>query len=259
MAHNVLTEVLGVRSLLADPLNNAPSMDDIIEALEEVYQYVTNLTNNTGNAWQVDTLTISTTAGTREYQLDSEEVVDFYKALRVTTVPPDDSNPEYILEFTEVEQLSREWSWLGQNNGQLFSSSHSAQVIAFYRKLGTDGEELWCEFRPTPNADEDYKVLYQVGDWWDRVFAQGDMLYSLPNREYRFHLRRLAAELLLPKTQWSYDKVADNARKMEIASVLSNAIARGSKAFDEHIASLDNADILQLDVWSDTQDGYNYR
>lgn len=242
---SLLTEIHGVRSILGNPLSNAPSPEDIAEALEEVYQYATNRTNNTGNAWQIGTLNIVTVAETTTYQIQTQ-YDDFYKALSVVTVPETSSDPEYTLEFVEVEHIPSEWQWITSSGGRLYASTHSGKYIAFYRKMGTDGETIWCEMRPAPDDVETYKITYQVGDWWNRV---ADTDYTMPHKEHRFHLRRLAAQTLLPKCKWNYGD--NNQIKAEIREVLDRAIMMGAKAFEDHIASLDQANVVELELFGD--------
>jgi hypothetical protein len=244
---SLLTELHGVRSILGSPLDNSPSAEDITEALEEVYQLVVNRTNNTGNAWQIGTLNIVTAAETTVYQIETQ-YDDFYKALSVVTIPETSSDPEYRLEFVEVEHIPQEWAYVTSQGGQLFSSSHSAQYIAFYRKLGEDGETVWCEIRPAPDGVEYYKITYQVGDFWQKVDDTG---YGMPHKEQRFHLRRLAAATLLPKCRWSYDEGKNLIRKAEIEKTLERAIAMGAPAFESHIASLDQANVVELETYGD--------
>lgn len=243
---SLLTEIHGVRSVLGNPLANAPTPEDIAEALEETFQLVTNITNNTGNGWQIGTLNISATAGTYVYQIETP-FDDFYKALSVVTVPTNINDPEYVLEFTEIEHIPQEWAYLNET-GRLYYSTHSANFIAFYRKLGVDGETIWCEIRPVPAQDETYKITYQIGSWWDRI---ENTSFTLPHREFRFHLRRLAAQTLLHKCRWSYDEQKNALKKVEVGSILDRAIAMGAKTFDDHIASLDNADIVEMETFGD--------
>lgn len=239
---SLLDEIAGVRSILANPLPNAPTPQDIAEALAEVYQWATNRTNNTGNAWQVGTLNIVTVADTYVYQIETQ-FDDFYKALSVVTIP-ENGNPEETLEFVEVEHIPEEWQWITTSGGRLYSD-HSSRFIAFYRKLGTDGETVWCEIRPVPDRVENYKITYQLGDWWSRVTTD----YGMPHKEHRFHLRRLAAQTLLPKCKWNY---GDNDKiKAEVNTTLEQAIERGMKAFEDHLASLDQADIVELETFGD--------
>jgi hypothetical protein len=256
MSSTLMTEINGVRSMLSNPLLQAPTIKDIVEELEAVYQENTNLSNNTGLPWQVNSFTLTATAGQRTYILDPDEVTDFYKALTMTTVPTSDSTPEYTLEFVEIEHLPEEWAWLSQNQGVLLDAGHSSHLAAFYRKMGTLGEEITCELRPTPNSTQQYTVWYQVGDWWDRVFDNSDTAYIMPNKEYRFYFRALAARNLLPKAQWSFGQNAD--QKNEIKEMLDRRIALSKKVYDDGLAAIDNAGIVRLESWADTVDPYEF-
>lgn len=242
---SLLAEIHGVRSILGNPLSNAPSPEDITEALEEVYQYAGNRANNTGNSWQIGTLNITTVVDTYVYQIQTQ-FDDFYKALSVVTVPSTTSEPEYTLEFVEVEHIPTEWQWITTNGGRLYASSHSAKYIAFYRKIGSDGESIWAEIRPVPDRVENYKITYQIGEWWSRVV---DTDFTMPHKEHRFHLRRLAAAMLLHKCKWHYGD--NNQIKAEIKETLDRAIAMGAKPFEDHIASLDNAGVVELELFGD--------
>lgn len=245
--------------MLGDCLPNAPSIEEIGEELSAVYQDVSNLANNTGAAWQIETYTLAVTAGTRTYQLDPALVTKFYKALAVTTVPANDGEPEFTLEFTELEHLPAEWGWLGQNQGQLMYSNHASGVLAFYRKISdSTGEQIFVELRPTPNKAESYKILYQVGAWWDSAFsAEGQQsAVILPNKEFRFHFRALAAKNLLgsDKVRWSFGD--DSEKYKRISRSIDDRIARGAQAFENHLATLDNEDCVELLSWSDINDPY---
>lgn len=262
----LIKEIMGVRSLFGGCLPNSPSNEQIAEELCATYQDVSNKANNTGAAWQVETYTLVVTAGTRIYQLDPALVTKFYKALNVTTVPANDAEPEVPLEFTEIEYLPQEWAWLAQNQGQLMFSNHASGLVAFYRKIDdTVGEQIWAELRPTPNKTESYKILYQVGAWWDGVFsASGQELTAiLPNKEYRFHFRSIVARNLLraDKVRWSYGD--DTTKYARIYKGLDDRINEGKQAFEDHLATLDNSDIVELMSWSDENipydDGIRYR
>lgn len=254
MTTTLQKEILGVRSLLGEPLDNAPSVVEIIEALEEVYQHVTNLTNNTGNAWQTSTVEFTTTVGVREYEIQPNRATNFYKPLVVTTVPANTTTePEYILQMVEQEHLSQEWSWLSQNNGVLFYSSHSAFWVAFYQKISSKGNGVYCEIRPTPNKVETYKILYQVGDWWNTMETGEKFDFLMPHHEHRFYLRRLAVNVLLDKkkVRWHYNKT-ENEREADKLRLLNTETLKELKpSFEAHIASLDNADIITLETYGD--------
>lgn len=249
MSSTPLTEIFGVRAMLNSPLNQSPSVLQIVEELEAEYQTLSNDLNNTSNAWAVETYTLTATQGVRAYQITA---TDFFKALVVTTVPANDAAPENVLEFTELEHLPQEWSWLGENHGQLLDSRHSSALIAFYRKLGTTGEEIWCEIRPTPIQTETYKITYMVGDWWSRVFGNSNYTYSLPHPPMKHLIRAMVAKNLLLKgaVKWSYDP-AENLRRAQFTlQSLEDKIARYNKIYQEYKDGLDGADIVYTTSWA---------
>lgn len=261
MATNLLKEVLGVRHLLDGPMDQSPSFDEIVDELAIEYQHVTNELNNTGNAWQVNTTTITTVAEQEDYQILAQ---DFYKALLVTTVPQSSgTHPEYVLEFTEAEHIPKDWAWLSSGKGQYMYSSHDSQIIAFYRKIGTNGEELWVKLRPVPGQAQNYKILYQQTDWWDTVFATGGISgvedFVPPHSSQRYYIRAVAAHNLLMsgRVKWSFDEIRNFSKSQQSQRGLESRISRYRQAYEEYKSSLDNPDITWIEPWSDNilQDG----
>jgi hypothetical protein len=253
MSNTVLQEVQGVRQMLSNPLTQSPSFKDILEEMEAEYQAVTNQTNNTGNAWQTDNHTLTTVAGTYDYEIAPANG-DFYKALNVTTIPSNvDIDPQFTLEFTELEHIPQEWSWLGQNKGQYMYSSHDSQIIAFYRKITSAGAQLRCQIRPTPASVETYNILYQVTDWWPKVDDVADLGFTLPHSSQRFYVRALVAQNLLLKgmVKWSYDTMANYKQGELVFKGLETRIRRYKEQYDEYIDSLDNPDITYISSWAD--------
>lgn len=269
MASTILQEVLGVRQMLSGPLSQSPSFQDILEELEAEYQFVTGDTNNTANAWQVATTTITTEADVDDYPICAN---DFYKALSVVTVPANTATqPEYQLEFVELEHINKDWAWLGTGKGQYMYSSHDSQLIAFYHKITNGGEEVRVQLRPMPSQAQEYKILYQVTDWWPRVTMEdvrpcnscGSSSgcgcvpvpdgFRMPHSSQRFYTRALAAQnlLLSGKVRWSSDPVKDFTKGKLISDGLAVRIARYKKVYDEYIDSLDQPDITLISSWAD--------
>lgn len=249
---SVLEEVIAIRSLLKNPLPQSPSFENIVDAMEAEYLLATNQTNNKGNAWQKDSVIFQTVAGISEYQIEVDDN-NFDKALVVTTIPSDANQfPEYVLEFTEVENITKEWAWKGQGKGQYMRSSHDSQLIAFFHKLTDDGDEIWCEIRPTPSKSQRYKIMYQSADWWSKVFNTTDNFeFKLPYAPHKHYFRTLIAESLLYRCRWSMDKQADITEKQEIGMTLERNLARYKPAFDEWIDTLVVPDVIQGTAWID--------
>lgn len=253
MATTIQAEVLGVRSMLNNPLPQAPSYNDILEEMQAEYQNITNLTNATANSWQVANYTLTSVAGQYEYTITPAND-DFFKALNVTTVPPDvDTDPQYMVEFTELEHIPKEWGWLGENQGQFLMSSHDSQLIAFYRTITSSGSAIKCQIRPTPTRVQDYNILYQVTDWWPQVLVSLGKEFTLPHSSQRFYIRALVAQNLLLKgnVSWSFDADRDAATAKLVESGLSARLARYQEGFNEYRGSLDNPDITFITSWAD--------
>lgn len=253
MALTVLQQAINVRERLADPLPQAPSYARILSELEVAYQYATNRTNNTGNAWQLSSFTFNSVAGQRQYQFSAGTVSDFYKALKVVTVPSNaDTFPEFELEFVEMEHFAQEWAWLSQNNGELWYSSHDAQLIAFFRKMGTSGAELWCEIRPVPSEAQTYKVLYQQSDWWGTAMTAGSS-YTLPHPSQARYMECLAALNLLPECQWCFDDAKNMEMAAKLAAVIEKDLQMHRAVFEQHISTLESQDVIEIEDWADRQ------
>lgn len=325
MPSTIAQEVLGVRSLLDSPLDQAPTFEDILGELEAEYQQVLNELNDRSDAWSISTYTFSSVAGQGDYELQSSREIDlqlniaenritlnsgtwtasdvgktitlgyplnatytiltvdegnvdatvntvfgsgissivgiletplqdFYKALAVTTVPENiNADPEYVLEFTELEHLPKEWAWLSQNKGQYMESSHDAQLIAFYRKMGTYSEEIWCQIRPIPSKAESYKILYQQSDWWDKFLDSTNYAeFRTPHSTQRMYIRGLVALNLLYKgsVKWSFNDMKNELKTKSLIEGLEKRVARYRKSFDEYKDSLDQSDIVYATAWA---------
>lgn len=254
MANTVQDEVLGVRGMLNAPLPQSPSYQDILDELEAEYQHITNSTNSVGNSWQVANYTLTTQAGVYDYAI-SPSNDDFFKALNVTTVPdPASTDPQYLLEFTELENIPKEWSWISSNKGQYLYSSHDSQVIAFYRQITPGAGATWrCQIRPVPSEVQEYNILYQVTDWWNMILTTLGTSFPLPHSSQRFYIRALAAQNLLLKgtVMWSFSSESNEKIAQSVSKGLDIKLARYKEGFDEYRSSLDNPDVTYVDCWAD--------
>ena len=256
MASNTLTAEIGsIRSLLLNPLPQSPTPQDIVDEMETTYQGATNQANNTGKAWNVNSFTLTTVAGTRTYTLDPTVVQDFYKALTVVTNPSSNADPQYTLEVTEIDNLPKEWGWLSQNQSPLVDSTHSAGLIAFYRTMTTSQESILAEIRPTPNSVQQYTVWYQQGNWWNAFIVDSSSFSNtLPQKEFRFYFRELAARSLVYKCEWAYGN--NNEKRKMVAVELDRRLIISKQIYIDHLASMDNEESITLETWSDTVDPY---
>lgn len=245
-----MKELFGIRGQMGYPLDNSPSLKQIISEMHAEYQHLTNDSNNTGQSWQVDEYTFSSVIGQKTY-LISIPLGDFYKALTVTTVPADSStHPEYPLEFVEMEHISEEWGWLNQSKGQLFNSSHDSGIIAFYRKITANTSGIYAEIRPVPARVQQYKILFQQTDWFTQ--AMESTIATLPHSSQRFYLQALVARNLVMAglVKWSFDDKKNYFRSVAVLRSLEQKIDRYKPAYEQYIASLDNPDVTYQVSWS---------
>lgn len=250
----LFTDVEGVRSMLGDPMPQAPTTLDILSELELEYQYLSNELNNTGNAWMIDSVNITTSAGVYEYNLTGSGLSSIGKVLSVVTVPSDDTvDPEYQLEFAELEHLPKEWAWLSENKGAYSFSSHDGQLIVFYLKYSSlDGWYPYCQIRPVPASAQSYKIYYQVGDWWNAESSVGmDLITPFPDQ--RGIVRALTAKnlILTGKVKWSFDEESNLRMGKIVLDGLNQRIIRYQKTFDEYKDSFDTPDITTQLSWAD--------
>jgi hypothetical protein len=247
-----------VRRRLDHPLPQKPSPRLVLDHGFAAYRHLTTRANNTGNAWAMDEIVLNTTADTRRYDLTTI-APRFSKALLVSTVPAANSGePELTLDFTQIEQIPRDWAWL-QDSGFEFSLwdglvAQKARLIAFYRQIaaGATGFKNWLEIRPTPAADEQYRIVYQVGDWQRLADATNLSTFIFPFPELDYYFIAVAAYTLLPHTEWSQDEERDAKKRNMIEAVLKNEIASYQPTVDAFIANLAHTDIVWADSYADS-------
>ena len=278
MATTVKTEISGVRGFLGNPLAQFPTTKDILEELEVEYQHITNRLNNTGNPWLVEDYHLETEANVSDYRLDVD-LTNFYKPLNLYTIPDgttisyntntnktglilDTSSitgdgREYSLEFIELEHISDKDNYIKPMNGWIFGSQFSSEKVAIYKKIDEDGERIYVKLRPTPISAQNYRLVYQVSDWWDTLFEFNNSLdQKLPNSSQRAYVRALVSLNLLEKgvVKWSLNKDENNQRFTKCLNGLNRRIERYKEDFDEYLTSLDNPDVITLD----SNDDYQY-
>lgn len=256
MLNTLSKDIDTVRSMLGDPLGQSPSVLDILEELRIEYQTLTNDLNNSTDAWMISTYNLTTVAGQYEYQLSTTGAAEasIGKVLSVVTVPADANlDPEYVVEFVEMDKFPKEWAWIARNKGAYAFSSHDGQLIAFYYQFSVgDGWLMNCQIRPVPAAAQTYKIIYQPGDWWDLDSNLG-VGVTLPVESQKFLVCAVAAKNLLStgKVRWSYDEAADDKKSLMILGSLNDRIARYLPIYDEFKEGLTKNDMLILDSWAD--------
>lgn len=274
MATTLLKEVFGVRQFLGDPLEQAPSVRQVVRELEAEYQYLMIDASNRGMSQHVGETVITTEADQRRYEL-GVEADQFYKILSVNTVPADavitgdDSTKrvtvtsgdgrEQNIEMVELERFNDDWSDLRAGRGQLFSSTHDAQMVAFYKTIQEGvGEVLTAEFRPTPTSAQRYMILYQITDWWDRLFSAStdganDYSFRLPHSSQRMLIRARVAMNLLKAgvVKWALNDDYNVRRGTVVEAGLKDKIMRYTDAYERYLDTLEHGDVVYVELFGD--------
>ena len=238
-------------------LPQSPTPAQILERGIDEYQNATIRGNNTGNAWAVSEFTLNTTDDTRRYEIT---VPDFSKALLVSTVPDVASiYGERPLEFTQLEQLPNEWGWLSNSNGWcgLFGGNRGGQAayVAFYRQVAqATGFKNYMELRPSPKGVEQYRVLYQSGDWATKMTS--DLTFDLPFGDVSFYFVTLIADGLLPYCRWSNDENQNMAMRQMLKAAFTQDLQRYERTFQDFIASLTVTDTIMSESFGEWATGY---
>lgn len=278
MGTTLLKEVFGVRQFLGDPLSQAPSTRQIIQELEAEYQQLTGETANRGGAQHVGEKIITTVAGQMRYDLAPDqpgEPEEIYKVLSVTTVPEaavitGDSHDKDVtvssgddredsLEFMELERFSDDWPYLAPNRGQIFGSSHDSQAVAFFKVIDPQlGEVLRMELRPTPSEAQRYRVLYQLTDWWDRVFQNSalgaaDTDFKMPHTSQRMMVRCYAGLNLIQKNvvKWALNEEYNTQRAAVVQFGLKDKLERYRKTYEDFLDTMEHGDVIYVELWGD--------
>jgi hypothetical protein len=232
-----------VRRRLDGPLYQSPNPRTILDRAIDAYRNAVTTANNTGNAWAVNELIITALADTRRYEITA---ADFSKVLLIASVPQRPNDPEEVIEMSQIEQLPREWAWLNGDTAWYSLWYNSARSIwaAAFRKSEANGFHSYLEFRPTPKAGEQYRVLYQIGDFKQNINKDNLIDFQLPFPELDFYFIALVAKSLLAYTRWSNSLEADMLKKKELSQAFDEDLAKYQNTFDDFIANLSTSDIV---------------
>jgi hypothetical protein len=273
VATTLLREVTAVRQFLGDPLEQAPSVRQIVKELEAEYHQLGIESSNRGLTQHIGEVVITTNQHQRRYELGIE-ADQFYKALGITTIPANATvtgdatskrvtietgdDRESSLEFTELNRFGDSWPHLAANRGQLFGSSHDSQAVAVYKtiKPGT-GEAIVMEFRPTPNSEQRYLLMYQITDWWDTMLSStdgaDDPLFKLPHPSQRMMIRARVGLNLIQKgiVKWALNDDYNMRRGEVVLNGLKERAERYKKTYEDYLDTLEHGDIVYVDLFSD--------
>lgn len=235
------------------PLAQSPSPTAILERAVDEFQNCTQKVSNRGDAWSIKEFVLTTEDNVRRYLIEQP---DFGKALLVATIPEDNRHLEMELEFTQLEQLPNDWAWLSNTQSGFglwcgWGVSQRARYVAFFRQLESSGGfRPYMEIRPAPVADEEYRILYQVGEWGSQISS--DLLFAFPFPEVGYYFVALVANCLLPITRWTADKVGDMATKTEIKAGLIEDLQRYQPVFDDFVSSLNHPKMIFAESYADS-------
>lgn len=257
---NALTFVSAVRRRLNNPLMGSPSPRQILDRGFDAYRMIGIKANNTGHAWATDEFTLTATTGVRRYDVTTSLAPRFSKPLLVATVPSSVAGvnePELPLDFTQIEQLPRDWAWLNSSgiNWSLWQGdvTQSARWVAFYRTISdTAGFKMWMEIRPTPIATELYRVLYEVGNWQGLMTASAAPTFQLPFPELDAYFIAWTAQSLLPLTRYSSDPSADVGQLQGLAAGLESDLRIYDPIVEAFLASLTVTDLVYGESFADS-------
>jgi hypothetical protein len=248
--------IFQVRQRMNNPLYQSPSPRQILNRAIDEYRNAVVRANNTGNAWAVKEYTLTTIDGQRRYQIAA---ADFSKALLIATIPdptPGIIQPEVALEFTQLEQLPNDWEFLAKTaSWSLWSYgvTQMARFAAHYREVDAGGFTNYLEIRPTPGANETYRVLYQVGDFSGGIASTMDFKFPFP--ELDFYFLTLVCDGLLPLARWTNDGASDEKQGKMLSNQYAKDLIRYEQTFRDFIASLTVSDIVYSDSFADLASG----
>jgi hypothetical protein len=270
----LIKEVFGVRQFLGDPLEQAPSVRQVINELEAEYLHISVDAANRGHSQHVGEMVLTTVQHQRRYELGID-ANEFYKVLSVSTIPADatvtgDSTSKRVtitggddrtsdVNMVEFERFGDTWPHLAANRGQLYGSSHDSQAIGFYKSIKPGvGEVITAELRPTPNSAQRYLILYQITDWWDSLFqssADGanDYEFKLPHRSQRMLIRARVARNLIFKgvVKWALNDEYNMSRGLAVVQGLETRIKELQESYDAYLDTLEHGDVVYVELFGD--------
>lgn len=220
------------RVRLGDTLAQRPSDRTLLLIVCTQVQSFVNLANLSAKPWAIDEVTVVAIPGLEDYAIGVAS--QFGKPIAVRTQDP--SNPSHIesvVEFTELVDLTFDWSMPRDVGGFGFDGSpHSARRIAFFRRGGSD--QVWARVLPIPQTTAEYQILYQVG-----VYGETESLDEIPVLPQFHALIEIRSALdALPHCLWD-DNAAVNADiRKELAMSLAATENRLADEFNKYIRTV---------------------
>lgn len=205
-----IENVFRVRTMLDTPYPNAPHFHRIFQQLMTEEMRLMNSLNTSGQQWAVNEFQLNYTPGQSDYQINVEDFGRPILVVRATTNPYVPYIPVPFDTITNL-QYGTIFNYFWNSWALPMVLPETLEHIAFYR-AGQNNQQIFAKIQPQPQAAVTYIITYVPG-----AIGEGDPLETSPAlSEYQELLRLRAASALLPYTQFSEDRVADRARKIEL-------------------------------------------
>jgi hypothetical protein len=213
-----------VRSLLLNPKEQHPTLDQLFTQLTFEFQNFVNELSSSNLPWNYNEVTINVSSGITDYLIPPQ-----VGKILMAIANPDNNYGPVSLEFADLADVSADF-YLFSPLDYGFSPDFNEAIswpfpaqIAFYRKDGQPYFRL-APFTPSINS---IKLIYATGDWLESLSAESAAV--LP--EYHSLVEVRAAQNLLPGAEWSDDPNADQLRRSNLARSLENQQQRYAQQF----------------------------
>jgi hypothetical protein len=214
-----------VRTLLLNPKDQKPTVDQIFDALLRESQDFHNELSNSHQAWTVGSVDVDVTGDQTDY-LVARSVG---KILFVTAFPDDNDSPMIPVEFSDLAGVSNDYWWYSpldygyaRDFNERFYSAYPLK-IAFYRSDGN------LKFRIMPQSVNyaRIRITYSLGDWAENLTTSSTAVLG----EHHSLVETRAAINLLAGAEWTDNEEADERKRMRIERSLIGQEERKAKNF----------------------------
>ena len=222
--------IVGVRRRLRGPQQQHPSDREIYHSLLDHTKNFYSELSNTGVIWDEYELTVTTSSGQSDYQLNDTRMGKPYVVFTM-----DDSNPAHIertIPIFEMPDLNYQWDLPNDIGSSLvdWNGHHSAWRVGHYRRNGFP----YLRFKPLPQEAAQYRVMYVIGNWADSAALSDEPV--MPEHHHLIEIR--AAISQLPFCEWNSDLDFNERRMKALAMSLTNDEARFANTFELYNRSL---------------------
>lgn len=221
---SINSSISNVRSLLLNPKEQAPSVDQLFTHLSAEFQHMFNELSNSGQPWTFNSITVST-AGNADHLVP----VTPGRVLFVTALPSGNGFGPIALEFADLADVSSNFYpyspldyGLSRDFNERINFPFAAQ-IAFYRK----DNDLWFRLAPFVGALQSVTITYSTGNWVDNLSLGNTAVLS----EHHHLVHTRTAMDLLPAAEWKTDENFNQARRENLARSFIAAEQRYAQQF----------------------------